>query len=102
MRRFLRSLFPAGISAEEKIRRIDQRRAELDRSSDTELRDLGKQDLQLAIDSEIPKRLENPETANIDPSRRGTTWTYIVTDQPFGTWMQSALRDWLKKRTEEK
>ena len=60
------------------------------------------EDLQLAIDSETPKRVENAETANIDPSRRGTTWTYITTDQPFGSWMQSALRDWLKKRTEEK
>jgi len=57
------------------------------------------EDLLLAIDAEIPKRVEGAEAANIDPSRRGTTWTYITTDQPFGSWMQSALRDWLKKKT---
>lgn len=56
--------------------------------------------LLLAIDEEIPKRLAAAETSTIDPSRRGTTWTYITTDQPFGSWMQSALRDWLKRKTE--
>ena len=58
--------------------------------------------LQAAIDQEIPRRLEDAETDAIDPSRRGTTWTYITTDQPFGSWMQSALRDLLKKKTRNK
>jgi preprotein translocase subunit SecA len=57
------------------------------------------EELLAAIDSEIPKRLADADTAGIVPSRRGTTWTYITTDQPFGTWMQSALRDFLKRKT---
>jgi preprotein translocase subunit SecA len=58
------------------------------------------EDLQRAIDDEIPRRLEASEMSGIEPTGRGATWTYITTDQPFGSWMQSALRDWLKKRTE--
>jgi preprotein translocase subunit SecA len=51
-----------------------------------------------AIDEEIPKRLETGETGGIDPTQRGTTWTYITTDQPFGTWIGNAMRDLLRKK----
>ena len=57
------------------------------------------EELQSAIDSEIPKRLENAEANGLDPSRRGATWTYITTDQPFGIAMQTALRALVKRRT---
>jgi preprotein translocase subunit SecA len=57
------------------------------------------EELLAAIDEETPKRLEDASAAGMDPSRRGATWTYITTDQPFGSWMQSALRDLLKKKT---
>jgi preprotein translocase subunit SecA len=56
-------------------------------------------ELVAAIDNETASRLENAQVAGIEHSRRGATWTYITTDQPFGTWMQSALRDYLKRRT---
>jgi preprotein translocase subunit SecA len=56
-------------------------------------------ELLAAIDRETASRLENAQVAGIEHSRRGATWTYITTDQPFGTWMQSALRDYLKRRT---
>lgn len=56
-------------------------------------------ELQAAIDSEIPKRLETAEATVIDPSRRGATWTYITTDQPFGIAMQRFLRELLKRKT---
>ena len=60
------------------------------------------EELLAAIDTETSERLEKAQLAEIHPSRRGATWTYITTDQPFGTWMQSALRDFLKRRMEGK
>jgi preprotein translocase subunit SecA len=57
------------------------------------------EELLAAIDPEIEKRLGDPALANAGPPRRGTTWTYITTDQPFGTWIQSALKNWLQRRT---
>jgi preprotein translocase subunit SecA len=59
------------------------------------------EDLLAAIESETASRLKTVQLDAITPSRRGATWTYITTDQPFGTWMQSVLRDWLKKRTQD-
>jgi preprotein translocase subunit SecA len=59
------------------------------------------EELHAAIDAEIPKRLANAEARGVDPSRRGATWTYITTDQPFGIAMQQALRDLFKKRSQE-
>jgi preprotein translocase subunit SecA len=57
------------------------------------------EELLAAIEAESPKRLKNAEVAHFESSRRGATWTYITTDQPFGTWMQSALREFIKRRT---
>jgi len=51
-----------------------------------------------AIDTETAARLNHSEITATEPSRRGTTWTYITTDQPFGTSVQSALREYLKRR----
>jgi preprotein translocase subunit SecA len=56
------------------------------------------EELQAAIDVEISKRLDGAATAGINPSRRGATWTYITTDQPFGIAMQHLLRGLLKKK----
>jgi preprotein translocase subunit SecA len=56
------------------------------------------EELQSAIEIEIPKRLESVEGGGFDPSRRGATWTYITTDQPFGVAMQQALRHLFKKK----
>jgi preprotein translocase subunit SecA len=44
------------------------------------------QELQSAIETEIPKRVADAEVSGIDPRQRGATWTYLTTDQPFGTW----------------
>ena len=57
------------------------------------------EELLAAIDAETARRLEKAEVVSTLLSRRGATWTYITTDQPFGTWMQSTLRDFLKRRT---
>lgn len=42
-------------------------------------------ELQATIATEIPKRLADAESSGSDPSRRGATWTYLTTDQPFGS-----------------
>jgi len=42
-------------------------------------------DLQTRITDEIPRRLGGAETHGYDPSQRGATWTYLTTDQPFGS-----------------
>src|SRR5262245_2710436 len=57
------------------------------------------EELLAAIETETERRLDKAEAEGFAPSRRGTTWTYITTDQPFGTWMQSALREWVRKKT---
>jgi len=41
--------------------------------------------LQTRITEEIPKRLAEAATRNLDPSQRGATWTYLTTDQPYGS-----------------
>jgi preprotein translocase subunit SecA len=43
------------------------------------------QDLERTIEEETAARLAEPETESIDPSARGATWTYLTTDEPFGT-----------------
>jgi preprotein translocase subunit SecA len=55
-------------------------------------------ELLVAIDEETPLRLANMELNGIDPTQRGSTWTYITTDQPFTTWVAKALRELLRKK----
>jgi preprotein translocase subunit SecA len=59
------------------------------------------EELQTAIDTEIPKRLQEAVTTPVHAAKRGTTWTYVTTDQPFGLAMQQALREFVKRRTRE-
>jgi preprotein translocase subunit SecA len=42
-------------------------------------------ELQKRIAEEIPKRLAEAKTCNLDPSERGATWTYLSTDRPLGS-----------------
>jgi preprotein translocase subunit SecA len=55
-------------------------------------------ELVAAIDEEIPLRLAKMEIDGIDPTQRGSTWTYVTTDQPFTTWVAKALREMLRKK----
>ena len=50
------------------------------------------QQLETRIDEEIPKRLAEAEEQGADPSQRGATWTYLTTDQPFGSWSERVMR----------
>jgi preprotein translocase subunit SecA len=49
------------------------------------------------LDSEIATRLEAAEAAGLDPSQRGATWTYLTTDQPFGTATERIMRGLVRK-----
>ena len=55
------------------------------------------EELLAAIREEVPKRLELAEVNGIDPTQRSSTWTYITTDQPFESWIASAMKDMLKR-----
>jgi preprotein translocase subunit SecA len=55
------------------------------------------EELQAGITDEIQKRLEEAETSGLDPTQRGSTWTYLTTDQPFGSWSERIMRGVLRK-----
>jgi preprotein translocase subunit SecA len=48
--------------------------------------------LQRAIDEEIALRLESPDSLSAGVTDRGATWTYLTTDEPFGTMTERAMR----------
>jgi preprotein translocase subunit SecA len=42
-------------------------------------------DLMEGLDEEIERRVEESHTSGTDPTERGATWTYLTTDNPFGS-----------------
>ena len=59
------------------------------------------ENLQTRIAEEIPRRLAAARTCGFDSSQRGATWTYLITDQPFGSLGErfwSGLRRKAKRR----
>ena len=50
------------------------------------------QEFEDALDAEVAIRITQAETGAGDPRRRGATWTYLTTDEPFGTMTERALR----------
>ena len=50
------------------------------------------QDLESAIPVETGERIAAAEASGAEgPSERGAVWTYLTTDQPFGTWTERVL-----------
>jgi preprotein translocase subunit SecA len=49
-------------------------------------------ELEAELDGEIARRLKEAEANGVDPSQRGAVWTYLTTDQPFGTWTERIAR----------
>jgi preprotein translocase subunit SecA len=49
------------------------------------------------MDGEIGRRLGEAEAGGLDPSERGATWTYLTTDQPFGTATERIMRGLVRK-----
>jgi preprotein translocase subunit SecA len=50
------------------------------------------QELTRQMDEEIAARLEHATTHGIEPRQRGATWTYLTTDEPFGTMTERVMR----------
>jgi hypothetical protein len=53
--------------------------------------------MEAQLAEEISRRLEEAEAGDIDPRQRGATWTYLTTDQPFGTWSERIIRGVVRK-----
>jgi preprotein translocase subunit SecA len=53
--------------------------------------------LEAEIDPELGTPLEEAEASEMDPSDRGATWTYLTTDQPFGTATERVMRGLMRK-----
>ena len=50
------------------------------------------QELTRTMDEEIAARLASAATHAIEPRQRGATWTYLTTDEPFGTMTERVMR----------
>jgi preprotein translocase subunit SecA len=50
------------------------------------------EELRRTIDDEIAARLEGAATTVVDWRERGATWTYLTTDEPFGSMTERAMR----------
>ena len=55
------------------------------------------QQMEDELESAIVERLEEVREGRVDPTDRGATWTYLTTDQPFGTWTERVLRGLRRK-----
>jgi preprotein translocase subunit SecA len=55
-------------------------------------------DLETKIEEETAKRLTEAEADGVQYIERGATWTYLTTDQPFGTMTERILRGMMKGR----
>ncbi len=49
------------------------------------------------LDDEIAIRTEDARATGIDPSRRGATWTYLTTDNPFGSLTERIVKGVINK-----
>jgi hypothetical protein len=59
------------------------------------------QELQVRIEVESTRRLAEAEAHSIYPTQRGATWTYLTTDQPFGSVSERLLRGVMRKVAEK-
>jgi preprotein translocase subunit SecA len=55
------------------------------------------ENLQTRVTEEISIRLAEAGTSRFDPSQRGATWTYLTTDQPFGSLSERFMRGLKRK-----
>ena len=59
------------------------------------------QKLDVKIEEETAQRLTEAEANGVKYIERGATWTYLTSDQPFGTMTERILRGMLKRRMEK-
>ncbi|HXJ44926.1 MAG TPA: hypothetical protein VNH18_36900, partial [Bryobacteraceae bacterium] len=43
------------------------------------------EEMMAGLEDEIGRRIEEARESGFDPSQRGSTWTYLTTDNPFGS-----------------
>lgn len=55
------------------------------------------QEMSAATEGEIERRLAAAEAGGTDPRQRGATWTYLTTDNPFGSETERVLRGIVRK-----
>jgi hypothetical protein len=55
------------------------------------------EELQARIDEEVSKRMAQADAGGADPAQRGATWTYMTTDQPFGSRTERVFRGLMRK-----
>jgi hypothetical protein len=53
--------------------------------------------MEALVEEEIPKRVAQAEAGGLDPAERGATWTYLTTDQPFGS-IEERIVDGLRRK----
>jgi preprotein translocase subunit SecA len=55
------------------------------------------EEFELTIDDEILNRVTKTQASGLSPMERGATWTYLTTDQPFGTMQERFMRGMVAK-----
>ena len=55
------------------------------------------EELQARVEEEAQKRIAEDDLSAANPAQRGATWTYLTTDQPFGSGTQRIFRGLMRK-----
>jgi len=55
------------------------------------------QELEEELPHEVDRRVAEAEAGGLDPRQRGAVWTYLTTDQPFGTMTERVMRGLMRK-----
>jgi preprotein translocase subunit SecA len=55
------------------------------------------QEMMASVDDEITAEIEAAKESGTDPTQRGATWTYLTTDNPFGTLGERILKGLVRK-----
>ncbi len=60
------------------------------------------EEFERTIDEEILKRVAETRASGLSPMERGATWTYLTTDQPFGSMQERFIRGMIAKIKEHR
>jgi preprotein translocase subunit SecA len=60
------------------------------------------EEFEQTIDKEIAKRLAETRASGLSPMERGATWTYLTTDQPFGSMQERFIRGMIARIKEHR
>jgi preprotein translocase subunit SecA len=60
------------------------------------------EEFEQTIDEEIRKRVAETRASGLSPMERGATWTYLTTDQPFGSIQERFIRGMIAKIKERR